>query len=113
MAETATKAKAKSEAKPADAIARLRAQYNQQRPDLVKELGLKNLHEAPQLDKIVVNIGLGRAKDDKRGGRVPPQASGRTRRNTPDASAETEDPQIERHEAGSEGLFRRGKAGPA
>lgn len=33
---------------------------------LKAELGLANLHEAPQLEKIVINVGLGRAKDDKR-----------------------------------------------
>lgn len=30
------------------------------------ELKLKNIHEVPSLEKIVVNVGLGRAKDDKR-----------------------------------------------
>lgn len=64
MAETASKAKPAT--KSVAAIARLRAQYNQDRPGIVKELGLKNLHEAPRLEKIVVNIGLGRAKDDKK-----------------------------------------------
>jgi len=47
--------------------ARLRRQYNESiRKDLKKELGLKNIHEVPQLEKIVVNSGLGKAKDDKR-----------------------------------------------
>lgn len=47
--------------------ARLRGQYDStSRAELVKELGLKNTHEAPRLEKIVVNIGLGRAKDDKK-----------------------------------------------
>jgi large subunit ribosomal protein L5 len=35
-------------------------------PELMKELQLKNPHQVPKLEKIVVNIGLGRAKDDKR-----------------------------------------------
>jgi large subunit ribosomal protein L5 len=34
--------------------------------ELVKELKLSNVHEVPRLDKVVVNIGLGRAKDDKK-----------------------------------------------
>ncbi|HEX4774177.1 MAG TPA: 50S ribosomal protein L5 [Candidatus Saccharimonadales bacterium] len=64
MAETAIKTK--SATKPA-VIARLRAQYNSQiLPELVKELGLKNPHQAPRLEKIVVNIGLGRANGDKK-----------------------------------------------
>jgi large subunit ribosomal protein L5 len=33
---------------------------------LKDELKLSNLHEAPRLEKIVINVGLGRAKDDKR-----------------------------------------------
>jgi large subunit ribosomal protein L5 len=49
------------------ASARLRRGYNENiRPELVKELGLKNYLEAPKLEKIVVNVGLGRAKDDKK-----------------------------------------------
>jgi large subunit ribosomal protein L5 len=47
--------------------ARLRNEYIETiRPELVKELGLKNYLEAPKLEKIVLNIGLGRAKDDKK-----------------------------------------------
>jgi large subunit ribosomal protein L5 len=34
--------------------------------ELEKELELKNVHQVPRLEKIVVNIGLGRAKDDKK-----------------------------------------------
>ncbi|HXE10179.1 MAG TPA: 50S ribosomal protein L5 [Verrucomicrobiae bacterium] len=49
------------------AKARLREQYNQQSAkELQKELGLKNPHEVPRLEKVVVNVGLGRAKDEKR-----------------------------------------------
>jgi large subunit ribosomal protein L5 len=36
------------------------------RSDLMKELGLSNLGEMPSLEKIVLNVGLGRAKDDKK-----------------------------------------------
>jgi large subunit ribosomal protein L5 len=34
--------------------------------DLVKELKLGNINQAPRLDKIVINIGIGKAKDDKK-----------------------------------------------
>lgn len=33
---------------------------------LVSELGLKNLHQVPRLEKIVLSVGLGRAKEDNR-----------------------------------------------
>lgn len=64
---TATKT-TKQTAKPAmPAKARLRDQYNNQiAKELQKDLALKNFHQAPRLEKIVLNIGLGRAKDDKR-----------------------------------------------
>ena len=46
---------------------RQRDLYNQKFiAELQKELGLTNIHQVPKLEKIVVNIGLGRAKDDKR-----------------------------------------------
>ena len=49
------------------AAARLRTGYNTTwAKELQKELGLKNPHQVPKLEKIVVNIGLGRAKDDKK-----------------------------------------------
>lgn len=47
--------------------ARLRTLYNDQfAAELMTELGLKNVHQIPRLQKVVLNIGLGRAKDDKR-----------------------------------------------
>jgi large subunit ribosomal protein L5 len=47
--------------------ARLRAEYNDKFVgELEKELGLTNVNQVPKLEKIVVNIGLGRAKDDKK-----------------------------------------------
>ena len=50
-----------------DTGARLRIQYNETiAKELVKELNLKNPHQAPKLEKVIVNIGLGKAKDDKR-----------------------------------------------
>ncbi len=47
--------------------ARLRALY---KAEIVKslesELSLPNVHQVPKLEKIVVNIGLGRSKEDKK-----------------------------------------------
>ena len=46
---------------------RLKVQYRAEiRPHLQQELGLANLHQVPRLEKIVVNAGLGRGKDDKK-----------------------------------------------
>jgi large subunit ribosomal protein L5 len=57
---TATKAKSTTSA-------RLRVQYNDTSiKELQKELELTNVHEVPRLEKIVVNVGLGKAKDDKK-----------------------------------------------
>ncbi len=47
--------------------ARLRISYNDTiAKELLKELGLTNIHQVPRLQKIVVNVGLGKAKDDKK-----------------------------------------------
>ena len=47
--------------------ARLKVQYNTTyRAELRTELGLSNINQVPKLEKIVVNVGLGRAKDDKK-----------------------------------------------
>ena len=46
--------------------ARLKAHYNDAKPELMKKLGVENVHQLPKLTKIVVNVGLGRAKDDKK-----------------------------------------------
>lgn len=47
--------------------ARLREDYNTKfAAELKKELGLANAHQVPKLEKITINIGLGRAKDDKK-----------------------------------------------
>lgn len=40
--------------------------YEAYRSELKKELNLENIHKVPVLEKIVVSVGLGRAKDDKR-----------------------------------------------
>jgi large subunit ribosomal protein L5 len=62
MAEkTATKAKSVA------THARLRTDYREKFvTELEKELGLTNVNQVPKLEKVVVNIGLGRAKDDKK-----------------------------------------------
>jgi large subunit ribosomal protein L5 len=46
---------------------RLKALYsNQYAKELQAELGLKNINEVPRLEKIVVSVGIGKTKDDKR-----------------------------------------------
>jgi large subunit ribosomal protein L5 len=53
--------------KPANYEARLKTLYgNKIAPELKKDLKLDNIWEVPRLEKIVINIGLGRAKDEKR-----------------------------------------------
>ena len=48
-------------------VARLRTDYNTKFvAELQKELELDNVHRVPRLEKIVINVGLGRAKDDKK-----------------------------------------------
>lgn len=60
MAKSATAAPVKYEA-------RLKELYNSKySAELMKELDLKNINEVPRLEKIVINVGLGRAKDEKR-----------------------------------------------
>lgn len=47
--------------------ARLRQQYGSSFvTELQKELGLANTHQVPRLEKITLNVGLGKAKDDKK-----------------------------------------------
>ena len=59
---TATKSK-----QTAPTQARLKAEYTAKfAADLKKELKLANAHEVPKLEKVVINVGLGRAKDDKK-----------------------------------------------
>jgi large subunit ribosomal protein L5 len=54
-------------AAPAKYQARLKREYfDEFVPQLQKDLKLKNVFEVPRLEKIVLNCGLGRAKDDKR-----------------------------------------------
>ncbi len=67
MAEAKTTAPAKKAAKPAAVRARLKTLYlNDYVPELMKELDIKNVNDAPKLEKITLNVGLGRAKDDKK-----------------------------------------------
>lgn len=73
MAETKTKAvkstKTVKTAKTAAAVtgARLKVAYvSGFATELQNELKLANANQVPKLEKIVVNIGLGRAKDDKK-----------------------------------------------
>lgn len=47
-------------------MARLKALYQQELvANLQKELDLKNVNEVPKLQKITLNVGLGKNKDDK------------------------------------------------
>lgn len=64
MAETTAK---KPSAKAPAYVARLQKDYQDKFvTELKKELELSNVHQVPRLQKIVVNIGLGKAKDDKK-----------------------------------------------
>jgi large subunit ribosomal protein L5 len=40
--------------------------YKDYTPQLKEELSLANVNEVPRLEKIVINVGLGRGKDDKK-----------------------------------------------
>jgi large subunit ribosomal protein L5 len=65
MAEVAAKAPEKTAA--VDTPARLKKLYaGQYRKELFKELKLSNINEAPKLEKVIISIGLGKAKDDKK-----------------------------------------------
>src|ERR1700741_5604683 len=49
------------------AIARLKTEYqNKHVAELIKELELKNPMQVPRLEKIVINVGLGKSKEDKK-----------------------------------------------
>ncbi len=53
--------------KPAAYLPRLAVLYRDQiEAELQSELSLKNIHQVPKLEKIIVNSGLGKAKDDKK-----------------------------------------------
>lgn len=60
-------ATASKSAKAPASTARMRHAYNEQyAAELLKDLGLANAHQVPKLEKIVINVGLGKAKDDKK-----------------------------------------------
>lgn len=68
MADTKTAPKV-SKSKKADtkAMPRLKALYNNElKAKLMKELGLKNINQVPELKKIVVSSGVGKKREDKR-----------------------------------------------
>ena len=53
--------------KSAPTLARLKSEYQDKyAAELLKELALSNAMQVPKLEKIVLNVGLGRAKDDKK-----------------------------------------------
>lgn len=67
MAKTTTAAKPSTTSVAATVPARLKVAYNTTyAPELKKELNLQNAMQVPKLEKIVLNIGLGKAKDDKK-----------------------------------------------
>jgi len=46
---------------------RLKALYNDSLAvELKEKLELKNIHQVPKMEKIVINVGMGRSKDDKK-----------------------------------------------
>jgi large subunit ribosomal protein L5 len=52
---------------PTTATPRLKALYSTKyRKELQAELGLGNIHQVPQLEKVIVSVGTGKSKDDKR-----------------------------------------------
>ncbi|HEV2403569.1 MAG TPA: 50S ribosomal protein L5 [Candidatus Saccharimonadales bacterium] len=56
-----------STTKPVVTTARLRQRYDSElKAQLLNDLQLGNVHQVPKLEKITLNVGLGRAKDDKR-----------------------------------------------
>ena len=53
--------------KPATVTARLKTEYvTKYRAELQKELQLNNINQVPKVEKIILNVGLGKAKDDKK-----------------------------------------------
>lgn len=68
MAQATKPAKTvKADKKATNVGARLRVSYNQTiAAELLKELKLTNPHQVPKLEKIIINCGLGTAKDDKK-----------------------------------------------
>lgn len=47
-------------------VPRLKQRYQQELvPELQKQLALDNVHQVPRIEKIILNIGIGKHKDDK------------------------------------------------
>lgn len=66
MTEAKLKSVKKTSSQPVSS-ARLKAQYYSSIVgELQKELNLSNVNQVPKLKKIVINVGLGKAKDDKK-----------------------------------------------
>ena len=74
-AATKTAAKSAKAVKPAEkksaaktvAQPRLKALYNSElKAKLMKELGLKNINQVPELKKVVVSSGVGKKREDKK-----------------------------------------------
>lgn len=62
MADTAKKSQLATKYR-----SRLKTLYREEyQPQLKKELSLDNINEVPKLEKVVISVGLGRAKDEKR-----------------------------------------------
>ena len=56
-----------TKSQPVSNVSRLKnLYYSKIVNELMTELKLKNVNEVPRLEKIVVNVGLGRGKDDKK-----------------------------------------------
>ena len=62
-----TAARAESKKTTARVQPRLKALYNDElRAKLQKELGLDNIHQVPELKKVIVSSGVGKKREDKR-----------------------------------------------
>src|SRR5690348_14856750 len=66
-AEAPVKGDKKAASTPADYVPRLRRDYDERIvPAMVERFGYKNRMEVPRLDKIVINMGVGEATQDKK-----------------------------------------------
>ncbi len=64
-AQSKTPAAAKARPKGTEYVPRLKEQYfGKIRPELMKRLGYDNIWQVPRLNKIVINMGLGNARED-------------------------------------------------
>ena len=67
MAEKKTTAKAGAKAAKITAEPRLKALYkNELKAKLMKELGLENINQVPELEKVIVSSGVGKKREDKK-----------------------------------------------